>query len=144
MLRRGFYQLYEFRIAKPILIRNIEDMDFRIAGRSRESRADAVFVLLLHHKNQIGPSDILGRDSAPGAGARSCGTDLHTRCLFVDQLPSRTAPLIARTDEKNVHFVVPFGFVSLYFGMIASFGFVFFGANAEEIYVFGPILLGCL
>ena len=78
-------------------------MDCGVFGLRGESRPQAGFVFLLHHKNQLRPRNVFGIDGAARVGAGACGADGMVRRFAIERFACGGAPLVARADEEEVH-----------------------------------------
>ena len=95
-------QLHELWIAKSILVRNFQDMDYGITGRPWKHGLDPVFVFLLHNKNRVSPVYVIDGHSMPGTRTGTGRANKHAGCFAIDQFSRRAAPLVSRTNKKHV------------------------------------------
>lgn len=97
-------KINQLRVHKNEVVGNPERDDRLVADFFNELFAQAIGMFTFHAKNHICPSDMAVRDFDAGAIGRSCTAGGVARMVFEQCLRGRTAPLVARTDEKQFGF----------------------------------------
>jgi hypothetical protein len=115
-----------------VMIGYSQDRDSFPSQQILKSAVEPGFVNGFHHKNEVRPLDLIGRQRDFSVIGKTCGVGLYARVFTEDLFCRGAAELVSRADEKDV-------FHSM--RMVAANGSSTF--NSIESHARERILVGC-